>query len=71
VRSIVIAYEDDYHEELHLLVKAMRRDLGLPEMIVEGRPVRGTGNTASRRRVWTGYSRRFGRRAVALAAVCS
>ncbi|WP_437300233.1 hypothetical protein [Sorangium sp. So ce426] len=44
MRSIVIAYEDDYHEELHLLVKAMRRDRGLPEMIVEGRPVRGTGN---------------------------
>ena len=44
MRSIVIAYEDDYHEELHLLVKAMRRDRGLPEMLVEGRPVRGTGN---------------------------
>ncbi|WP_437640399.1 hypothetical protein [Sorangium sp. So ce854] len=42
--SIVIAYEDDYHEELHLLVKALRQDRGLPGMIVEGRPVRGTGN---------------------------
>lgn len=42
--SIVIAYEDDYHEELHLLVKALRRDRGLPGMILEGRPVFGTGN---------------------------
>ena len=42
--SIVIAYEDDYHEELHLLVKALRRDRGLPGLVLEGRPVRGTGN---------------------------
>lgn len=41
--SIVIAYEDDYHEELHLLIKALRRDRGLPGLILEGRPVRGTG----------------------------
>ncbi len=44
MKSIVIAYEDNYHEELHHLVKALRRDRGLPGIILEGRPVRGTGN---------------------------
>ena len=41
--SILIAYEDDYHEELHLLLKALRRDRGLAGLTLEG-PVRGTGN---------------------------
>jgi hypothetical protein len=46
VSSIIIAYEDDYHEELHLLIKALRRDRGLLGIILEARPVRGTGNFA-------------------------
>lgn len=41
--AIVIAYEDAYHEELHRLVKALRRDRGLPGLILEAQPVRGTG----------------------------
>jgi hypothetical protein len=44
MKSLVIAYEDDYHEELHLLIKALRNERGLPGVILEGRPVRGTGN---------------------------
>lgn len=44
MRSIVIAYEDQYFEALHGLVKSLRRDAGLPGIILEPRPVRGTGN---------------------------
>lgn len=44
MNSIVIAYEDDYHKELHLLVKALRRDRGQSPVILEDRTVRGTGN---------------------------
>jgi hypothetical protein len=39
VTAIVIAYEDAYHEELHRLVKALRRDRGLPGLILEAQPV--------------------------------
>lgn len=42
--AIVIAYEDAYHEQFHLLVKALRRDRGLPGLILEAQPVGGTGN---------------------------
>lgn len=44
MRSIVIAYEDQYCEKLHLLVKALRKDRGLPkDVCLESRSVRGTG----------------------------
>jgi len=47
VKSIVVAYEDKYCNELHLLVKALRRDAGAPAMILEPRSVRGTGRFAN------------------------
>lgn len=43
VRSIVIAYEDDYCKELHLLIKRLRVDGGQPGLILESATVRGTG----------------------------
>lgn len=43
MKSILIAYEDQYHQKLHLLIKRLRRDRGLPGVILEGRSVRGTG----------------------------
>lgn len=42
-KSIVIAYEDNYCDQFHLLLKRLRRDLGQPELILEARPVKGTG----------------------------
>jgi hypothetical protein len=42
-KSIVIAYEDNYCDEFHLLVKKLRRDLGQSDLILEARPVKGTG----------------------------
>ena len=42
--AIVIAYEDDYFEQLHHLIKGLRRDSGLPALILEPRTVRGTGS---------------------------
>ena len=42
-RSIVIAYEDDDCDELHRLLKALRRDVGQSGVILEARPVKGTG----------------------------
>ncbi len=42
--SILIAYEDEYHEELHLLVKRLRADRGVPGLVLEKATVRGTGN---------------------------
>lgn len=47
-RSIVIAYEDDYCGNLHLLIKALRRDRGLPGLCLEARSVHGTGGFARR-----------------------
>jgi hypothetical protein len=43
MKSAVIVYEDAYHEELHALVKALRRDLGHPGVILEPSTVRGAG----------------------------
>lgn len=43
MKSVVIAYEDDYCEELHLLIKRLRGDLGLPGLCLEPIAVRGTG----------------------------
>jgi hypothetical protein len=43
VRSIVIAYEDKYFEELHRLIKRLRVDHGLPGLCLEPRSVQGTG----------------------------
>ncbi|HEY8379223.1 MAG TPA: hypothetical protein VIK91_22170 [Nannocystis sp.] len=45
-RAILIAYEDQYFEQFHLLVKALRRDRGLPGLCLEGRTVHGTGGFA-------------------------
>lgn len=44
MKSIVVAYEDQYCEELHGLLKKLRRDAEQPGLILEPRPVRGTGN---------------------------
>lgn len=46
MKSIVLAYEDQYCEELHRLVRALRRDAGQPGLVLESRAVRGTGNFA-------------------------
>lgn len=46
MKSVVLAYEDQYCEELHRLIKALRRDAGQPGLILEPRAVRGTGNFA-------------------------
>lgn len=46
MKSVVVAYEDQYCEELHRLVKALRRDAGQPGLVLEPRAVRGTGNFA-------------------------
>jgi hypothetical protein len=43
VKSVLIAYEDQYFEALHGLVRALRRDRGLPGICLEPRSVRGTG----------------------------
>jgi hypothetical protein len=43
VTSTLIVYEDAYHEQVHGLVKALRRDLGRTGSILEGEPGRGTG----------------------------
>lgn len=45
-RSIVLAYEDQYCDALHLFLKRLRRDRGLPGIVLEPWPVRGTGNFA-------------------------
>jgi hypothetical protein len=45
-RSIVIAYEDQYCDKLHLLIKALRRDRGQPGLCLEARSVHGTGGFA-------------------------
>ncbi|HRI72014.1 MAG TPA: hypothetical protein PK156_47605 [Polyangium sp.] len=42
-KAIVIAYEDAYCNEFHLLLKKLRRDVGLSDVILEARPVKGTG----------------------------
>ncbi len=42
-RAVVVAYEDQYCEELHRLVKRLRADQGLPGLILEARSVRGDG----------------------------
>lgn len=47
MRSIVVAYEDKYCEELHLLIKALRRDRQQPAVILESRTVKGTGGFAN------------------------
>lgn len=47
MRSILIAYEDEYFEQFHLFIKALRRDHGLPGLCLEGRTMRGTGNFAN------------------------
>jgi len=46
MKSIVLAYEDQYCEELHRLIRALRRDAGQPGLVIEARAVRGTGNFA-------------------------
>lgn len=46
MKSVVLAYEDSYCDELHRLIKAPRRDAGQPALILEPRPIRGTGNFA-------------------------
>ncbi|WP_437683394.1 hypothetical protein [Sorangium sp. So ce131] len=43
MRSIVIAYEDKYCEELHRFIKRLRNDNGLPGICLESRSVQGTG----------------------------
>lgn len=43
VRSIVIAYEDKYFGELHLLIKRLRADHSLPGVCLESSSVQGTG----------------------------
>jgi hypothetical protein len=43
VKSVLMAYEDQYFEALHGLIKALRRDRGLPPICLEPRSVRGTG----------------------------
>lgn len=41
--TIVIAYEDKYCEQLHTLIKGLRKDLGLTLHPLEPRSVHGTG----------------------------
>lgn len=43
MNATLIVYEDAYHEQLHLLVKALRKRLGRAGSILEGEPGRGTG----------------------------
>jgi hypothetical protein len=43
VSSTLLAYEDQYHDNLHLLIKKLRRDAALPGIILEKTTVRGTG----------------------------
>lgn len=44
LRSIVVAYEDQYCDALHLFLKNLRRDHGAAGIVLEARPVGGTGN---------------------------
>lgn len=41
--STLIVYEDAYYDQIHGLVKALRKDLGRAGSILEGEPGRGTG----------------------------
>lgn len=45
-RSIVIAYEDQYCDALHGLIKRLRRDHDLPGLCLDSHTVRGTGGFA-------------------------
>lgn len=46
MKTVVIAFEDQYYEELYKLIKRLRRDRGLPGIALFGRSVRGTGGLA-------------------------
>ena len=43
MKTVLVAYEDKYCDAFHLLVKALRRDQGLGDVILERATVRGTG----------------------------
>lgn len=43
MKTVVLAFEDQYYEELFTLIKRLRRDQGLAGMVLFGTSVRGTG----------------------------
>lgn len=46
MNTVIVAYEDKYCAQLHLLVKRLRKDRHAVPLIIEPWPVKGTGNFA-------------------------
>lgn len=48
MKSVVLAYEDQYCEELHRLIEALRRDAGQPGLILDREPFGEPGTSPKR-----------------------